>query len=444
MKTTITSHRQQQGVALIMFLLMLPVLLGFMTLGIEGGRYLRLKAQMADAAEVASLALSARDTNDDDFKDSASTTGYIDGYIPNEKLAKQYIKALYPDADIESVKVVRFECKDNKGQCNVEGRFTEYQVSVKLKQKSLLPGFGGKDLGFEEGVILNSKAVSRKFQGTGAVDVFLVADFSGSMNWSWDCRSGCEDVANSRLKLLKTVVDDLVSKLESQITGSGNTNTMALIPFNRMTYRKLNENTMCEVQQVDTSDIPNIKADDKTLFEKKDCLQEPKNIEGTYFYTVPSQSDLSVITSELSNMKAFTGTASYEGIIKAGQLALNDNLINSKRLIIVLSDGRDSYTNIRYDQIHVKLLEDNYCDKIRDKIDAQTVDGSDVKSQIAAIGFGKGYDKIDGSLSKCAGEGNVFMADDELHLKELILNLIAEEIGHLYNSDYDSKPEESG
>ena len=206
---------QQKGVAALMFVLMLPALLAILALGIDGGGFLRAKAHIGDAAEVASLALSARDSRDN---------------VQNKILAEAYIKALVPKAqEVSDIKITRRGCEEIP-DCIPDGseetpqfQFFEYQVEATVTQASLLPGFTSSGVGFEKEVSTRTKAVSRKYMGS-AVDVVLVADFSGSMNDYWD--------GQTKIAMLKEVVTDVSLEIEKYSKEWKGKNTIALVPFN--------------------------------------------------------------------------------------------------------------------------------------------------------------------------------------------------------------------
>ena len=97
MKYSSPKASRQQGASVIMFLIMIPVLIGFMVLSIEGGRYLRTKSAVADATEVAALAISARASLNEQS---------------NQQLAENYIQTLLPEARDISVSISRKECSE--------------------------------------------------------------------------------------------------------------------------------------------------------------------------------------------------------------------------------------------------------------------------------------------------------------------------------------------
>ncbi|MFK0572271.1 hypothetical protein [Endozoicomonas sp.] len=103
----------------------------------------------------------------------------------------------------------------------------------------------------------------------------------------------------------------------------------------------------------------------------------------------------------------------------------------------MLSDGADAGNifndddyNMTASEVHSELNDNNYCDTIRSTLDKE-VDGVSFQSKIAVIGVGFDATK-DSNLKTCAGKDNVVDARDEDHLYDLIISLIAEEIGHLH------------
>ena len=259
MKTITRSlYKKQQGAAALMFLLMLPMLLGLMTLSIEGGRYLRLKAQLADAAEVASLAISARQSTDE---------------ISNKALAKKYIETLVPGARNITATVIPKECSNNLA-CGENDNFVEYQVEVSATLDSWFPQWGEGGLDFSEEVQLAGAAVSRKYQ-TRAVDVIFVADFSGSMNSGW---SGSEDGNEDKIKKLKETIEQVSTEVSKYSSSGTLKNTIALVPFHVYTRDKFKN---CFISQivpafpVETIDTIDVTSTVKSIFDPKACPTPP-------------------------------------------------------------------------------------------------------------------------------------------------------------------------
>ncbi len=344
----------QQGTATIMFILMVPVLFGFFALGIEGSRYIQTRIQLDDAAEVASLALSARGSSDQ---------------TANEALAKAYIEALVPDAKNILITVTRRECKDISG-CGTPGihdsrgfHFYEYRVSATTTHDSWLPWWNSSGLGFAPEVSLGTAAVSRKFQGT-AIDVVFVADFSWSMSQKWG--------SENKIVRLKEIVKDIASEVISYSASWQDKNKIALVPFSNRTYDKNSSGQFCTLIQYGKSAADTV----SNLFIEKQC-SNPKNSQD--FHTVALTDSDTQLATQLTAMKTksffscvWRGgggcTASFEGIIRGAQIASKGQ--NPYRLIVVLSDGEDMPNSETTK--HTQLLSHNYCDKIRAELNKQT------------------------------------------------------------------------
>ena len=100
-----------------MFVIMMPVLMGFVTLGVEGARYLALKGRFRDASEVAALAISARGSND---------------LSENQKLAETVVRSMISDMDNLKVMVKRKDCLNSMdcGGSHDDRRFHQFEVSI--------------------------------------------------------------------------------------------------------------------------------------------------------------------------------------------------------------------------------------------------------------------------------------------------------------------------
>ena len=417
----------------MMFTLMIPALMGFLTLSIEGGRYLRLKSAMADAAEVTALALSAREGKTVE---------------ENEAFARLYLETLVPEAENIQVSVQRLECSQIAdcipGSVD-ETEFVEYTLKVSTEHKSLFPVIGDRELGFKEKVTLNNTVTSRKYQGnSGAVDVFFVADFSGSMNSSWSWAEGGQQQRRIKIDMLKNVLEDVAQKVEQYTEKQDQKNTMALVPFSTFTADSyVNKNGVFRrrlVRQAVSTDHEKTK---EQLFITKLPYKKEKIRDGRYYNVFPTSS-AKTLTDALKGMGPGGFTASYEGIIRAAQFAMTTG--NERRLIIVLSDGKDygseELTNkddstIWFDLYHARLISSGYCDLIRDALNSQSIKVPErgevpVQSRIVVIGFD--YDvKQNRNLANCAGDENVYSARNVEDLYSLLVGLIAEEIGRLHN-----------
>ncbi len=432
--------QRQRGVAAIMFAIMLPVLMGFITLGVEGGRYLALKGQFRDAAEVASLMISARGSEKD---------------AENQTLAKAVVQAMVSDIDGLAVKVIRDDCdlneaNNNCGDSSDKRQFFQSQVEITSDHNNWFPDWTGDGMGFPEKISFQTDVAVRKYYGSG-IDVVFVADFSGSMNCEWgESKEDCEKKEDnkSKIKTLRTVITNVATKLEEYSTNQQYINTMALVPFTGHTREKKGKSyrPVMQVKVNVTYDKkgkplkPSFEIDqayqdifkEKPLMSLSDLLHD--NDEKGTFHTVALTPDATELDTALNTMEAGGWTASFEGIIRAAQIAQNGK--NPYRLIVVLSDGQDSGPLGTYPkeniEAHEDLLDPSYCDKIRNGPE-EKLSGKYVNPQIAVIGID--YDaKSDPNLQTCAGEDNVYTAKDMDEVYDLLLSLIkkGEEVGQLY------------
>ncbi len=433
--------QQQKGAAAIMFALMLPVLVGLMFLSIEGGRYLRLKAEVADAAEVATLAVTAQGSEDPD---------------KSKDLAKKYMDALVHDkSSIDSVEVERQY---------TDGESLQFKVDVTTHHTSWFPKSKANPFGFEPEVQFTPSQTARKNQST-AVDVVLVANFSNTMNEWWHAGQG------RKIDALRSIVNGVADKLTdyAKLNGGKRQNTLSLVPFNQVTKNKEWDGRRwryCSVSQR----VPNYNKPwffgvhietYKRMFDEKRCYKKVfTNAEGNnvnnvgaadQFWTVKPRTDYESIKREINGMKPRGTAASFEGIMRGAQLAKNG--MNPRRLIIVLSDGKDhgvlpirrrnKYFYTQHDvyssyHIHTRLngSQVKYCDKIRTELNKPNSPGGQ-KFQSKIVGIGIGYDPTAGrpNLAHCAGKDNMYMyhAKDGNEILDGILGLIMEEeIGHLH------------
>ncbi len=419
-----TLPSRNKGTAAILFVMLIPALFGVMALSIEGSRYLQTQARISDVAEVAGLALAAHNSEDIDV---------------NKEIVERFVEALVPDADEDFIQVAieRRDCEDIAG-CGTPGvydekgyRFNEYEVSITTSHTSWFPKTDSNPTGFDENVAVSSQAVARKFQGE-AVDVLFVSDFSGSMNSSWNGQSKI-----SRLKEVIVDVADEVYKYSADRTEEKN--TVGLIPFNFWTTKQ--DSTCYQthlVSEYPDSD-PERTVRDWVLHEetveqlwdvKDDCIGYT-----TQYQTLSLIDDMSSFESSVDAMWAGNGTASFEGLISAAQLAMTGD--NPRRLIVILSDGVDWDPLPWYRKWHMtQLIDAGLCDEIRDTLNSQVTSfGKEVQTKIAVIGLD--YDvESDPNLAECAGADNVFTAADMDAVYSKLLELITEEIGRLYYRNY--------
>ena len=433
------SKYSQQGITLVSFLLMIPVLFGFMFLSLEGGRYLRLKAAIADNAEVVGLAVSARQLFDEE---------------KNNKFATRYMQALLPDYDIESVTV---DFEDLRNATKIDDGYLEFHVKIVTKHNSwffhnssLIPGFD------REMTIINNATIRKYLMpSSGLLDVVFVPDFSNTHDCSWD-RPDCQkdETWKEKIEHIKEAIGRASQSIEALPVQNVYKNAVALVPFNYFTADKpgFSPGNVCFARQQMNSNTVERTID--KLFEEKKCFEYPAYEDIGLFHTIPFTDSADKLIDEMRPMTGGWNSSSFEGIIRAGQVALTGE--NPNRIILVISTAKDSVRAFypapgepaidKPRQFHKKLNDESYCDQILDKLNSQrSHNNQPVKAKLYAVGFGhnvNGHER----LRNCVGKDNLLekRVDSADGLYDLIMETVNqyiesqsdfyEEIGHIHRS----------
>lgn len=442
------SLSKQSGHAAILFAMIIPALFGLFTLASDGARALQTKARIQDAAEVATLAVSAHNA------DNTDSSGADSGSQINRDIATDFLEQYMVDmTEVSDLKIIKKNCDDIKecrdGLNNGEARFFQYEVEAKTDHKSWFPGNEAIP-GFGDSFTVAGAATARKYQSE-AVDVVFVADFSGSMKNSWAGGS------NEKYIDLIGVMHDVSDELEKfNFENMDQKNTIGTTAYN---FYTMGDSSLyskdCYVDQL-SFDGNNIDYEHviSTIFdEKSSCITIKNN--GEDFNDIALSDQFKNTNSQLALFKPGGGTASFQGMIRGAQLLSKGK--NSRRLMIILSDGfddykhypsknnynskssgskKDSYLKIGYELINSWGL----CDQINKTL--QNSSSGEKEFRFVAIGFGYDLDnppksddiKPDApftSLADCVGENNLYEAEDIDEVLDIILELISEEIGHL-------------
>ena len=432
---------RQKGHAAILFVLMIPALFGLFSLSVDGAKLMQNEARLEDALEIASLAVAAmNDDNDDD--------GSGGGSQANQDIATAYVSEYMEDmTQISGLKITKLECEQIQecmdGLESGEPRFFEYQVEATTHHDTI---FHDQNT-FGDSYTVESDGRSRKYQNH-AVDIVFVSDFSGSMYSSWS--------GGSQRKYLDLV--DVIEAVTVELTkfnGLQNMDdsTVGYVGFNRKTQSFISETVieahwewsgytwkwieeyteveLCQYNQIvdnsasqTVSNIFNEKTSCTTKTIKLGDFYTGDGDDDAYFYDIPLTTDFTTLNSKVASFYPDHGTSSYQGLIRGAQLA--DQGDNPRRLIVVLSDGMDNYTSTTS-----ALVNAGMCSTITDTLDSRlTSSGDEVSSKIAVIGFD--YDVNSNiALQNCAGTNNVYKAENTTEILNIILGLIAEEVGHL-------------
>jgi tight adherence protein G len=434
--------RLQSGHAAMLFVMMVPVLFGVFTLGTDGSRALQSKARLSEAFEVASLAVAAQDSDDDNTRIS-TVKAYLEYYFPN---------ATITDSDITVTKITCDEDSDSTScpdfDADTDTRYFKYTVTGTISETTWFPG-NEAIIGFGEDYNVASSSVAKKYQSQ-TIDIVYVADFSGSMGWTLSSATG-DDVGLDKYEILINIINEVneeVKAFNDSIVATTNTqSTVGFTAFNLYTHGETSNGSECGVdswvyttttsgkgknKKTTTSlDAESTAAYDNVFAGGSDC----DGTSGSYIYgtfedialTEDFGSSDADFETTIADFTPQGGTSSTQGIIAGAKIAYQGT--NARKLIIILSDGADTSTS------NTKSLVDaGLCDTITSTLDAQiSSEGEDVVSRIALIGFDYDTDDNEG-LTDCVGgssSGNIYEASSGDELKSAILSLISEEIGHL-------------
>ncbi|WP_332419497.1 TadE/TadG family type IV pilus assembly protein [Vibrio metschnikovii] len=438
------SIQRQSGHAAILFALFIPILFGVFALGTDGARAVQDKARLLEAVEVASLAVAGQGSD-------------------NKVLAKSYLQYYFPLAKINDADITinKINCEDNDACKGQDRRFFEYQVSARISQPTWFPG-NDAIIGFGSDYQVYDGSVTRKYHSE-TVDVVLVADFSGSMAWPWN-GDGTAVSANNpiRYSMMKEIVAEIAVELEkfNEYVQGENKNRLAITGFDNFTQKinPININQMlhfdhlicnnnqrcntncwynyqgrlqCNTRSGSNSTVVDALATVNNVFNISHWSHATPILKTnitfsrmlSYFYDMELTDDFEKIKSEMNKFiirgSAISGTSSYAGIMRGAQIAQAGT--NPRRLIIMLSDGEDNFTNTTN-----KLISAGLCSTILNALNSK----NDVQARMVAVGFAYNINAYP-QMKNCVGEENVFSARNPEDIKNKILELITEEIGHL-------------
>lgn len=443
---------KESGHAALLFALLCPFLLGIFILGSDAARAILDKVRLDEATEVAVLALSASNITEE---------------TEQRVLVKKYIEAYFDEVDITRIAIDRVVC-DVGDVCQSEGerqRFIEYQLSVSIERDRLFFTRSDSSLG-QKRYALMGRGKARRSE-MDAMDVILVADYSSSMYDSW--------YGEQKYHKLNSIISDVVGIIDFNNQHiSGDHHRFSVVPFDFYTsetiagHKRFDNHLVVKVEcgglitsllcllgldlnldvdlslnvgQFLTSDIGlsigkkvyiDYQQTVAQVFDEPDYPFEKRHIQNdSFFYTVKLTEETNTVDRALAEYDIYhssgSGTAFYAGLIRAAQIANQGQ--NPIKIIIILSDGEESNPGITK-----RLIDAGLCRTIKDTLNAKQVvkngEPRSVNLTLAAIGFD--YDSENNKeLAECVGSENVYQAENEAAIKDKILHIIAEEVGHL-------------
>ena len=269
-------------------------------------------------------------------------------------------------------------------------------------------------------------------------------------DWSGGEKSKIEDLKDT----LELVTDEL-GKFNAVTPGIKH--RVSLTGYNR---RTVNANTagklvfrdqriVTKMGEYDKDDVVNFNKTIEQQFKVKGAAKRIPNGDGDAVFTdIFYTEDFDGFMKKVRTFKASGGTASLQGIIRAGQI-VTSLAKNPNQLIIILSDGED--WNHYAGQTN-KLVNKGMCSNIKNMINGGKVSADNLNDDVAVVDgvspgkftswgeamnarmsvIGFDYDlHANTGLLNCVGKDNVFKAENKQDILNKILALVTEEVGHL-------------
>lgn len=503
------TNPRQRGLAAVTMAAFVLAFSGLFILSIDGVRALQNKARFDEAVDIAALAVSSN------ALDNISTQ-------QQKQIVKNYFNAYFSDISIQdndiSITSTNGTCSAGDASCIEGAEYKQYNIEVAGTFSRIL-GAPKDSVSFTDAqgnYKVAGGGIARRFDATSLVeakDIIFVADFSGSMDYNWYGNTANNSSSNrlyhSRYIEALAVIDDIAETLEKyndSVDEGQPKNTVGMAPFGKYTY-----DSAKRAERFITSPGTGYFRDRRwsyyygewryyyynyTLYSTADTF-----LSGGY--TIPTNSSSSSVdynnvelTTDISQFRStvagFTPsgyTASYKGLIRGAIMAAGSNATNTKRMIIILSDGDDTAeTNYyKYDGLEYLLKQgypyynlddyqdgsdwvalsnrseisdndgsadremgnyfvdpdnnastaDGFCTYIRNSIEAQTsANGNNVSLQMIFIRFGSASLSTNHWIRDCMSSDDIY-AGDEVEswddVVEIIQNMVLDEGQYLYS-----------
>ena len=200
----------REGAVTISYALMLPTLIGFFSLAIDGARFITERSRLSDAINQGVYSIAMSYDSDDKNADAEKTVMYLSYYLPGEEIDKNKV---YINVDKE---------KDKNGKVVS----TDFSLDSDIITHPLLSLYKEGYSGFHSNITLHggrsSGHIRKSLEDLSVpADYTFVLDFSGSMN------SSSAERGYTRIALLKKVFTDLGNRIFDNDNGS----TIGIVPF---------------------------------------------------------------------------------------------------------------------------------------------------------------------------------------------------------------------
>ncbi|MFI0488940.1 MAG: TadE/TadG family protein [Yersinia sp. (in: enterobacteria)] len=419
--------KDENGAILLPFIVFLPVFIGLIFLSFEISHFLQKKARLSDAMEQATLTLTAINhsnnlTKYQEDKNSELVIAYADAYLPSEAF---------------SVPVINIIPHPN---------YVEYHAVTSL---SYVPKFLTKNfiagIAKEIGTIENGVAIKNKFIApTERIDVVFVTDYSSSMEDKFYRGSNGKSKIDSLRKIFE--------RFNTTILKNSNINSIGFVPFswgtkinvgekqqvkkychfpfsfkdNNNVKQKIREHNAVRERASDSpSPIQKIIEDnvdyDETInlitergkvinIDMSDIAYDDICLKGSDAYLLKEYGNSENIINDFIAMKPQGATLVSSGILAANNFFKESNRDN-KKLMIILSDGEDTFSGINISKI---LVKKGMCERVKENDIRMVFIGIGYKSKSKSKSKSK-YKSID--WEKCVGKNNYYQAQNAHELE---------------------------
>lgn len=415
--------KAQQGSASALFIMFLPMMLLLVGFVIYTSQQFLAHTRTLEAVEVASLAV-VTNTN------TKSLT--IDDYL--HRMINRYVDDTYSiELDIEA-----YECSYANGCAtnSKDGASIGFTINVSTWHESwltFLPSTDSTSAIFRPPFKVSS-SVSTARKVASPVDIYFIADFSGSMGSTWGYINDVDGnyVRVTRLKLLKDSIHKVLNYLESTQDPKYPTR-VGFSAYNSYNFQKINGDIyqvghnyregsasfprytvdMMWVHPRDRSveDFPALPGEN-TLYRNGTFIKSNWNA----FYDINPTTDYDEFMDTLNTFNAGGGTYSWQGIISAAQMADKatqaKDATNPTQIFILIGDGADAAQSFTRQLI----VDYGLCEKIRTNFENKEHRFSHLTNSKTSVTFGViGLTSLvitaDQGYSECFGD-NIFLIED--------------------------------
>lgn len=398
--------KKQQGVAMILFVIIAPVLMMMFFLGVQGARSLQNKARIEDAVDMANMAVISQKSMD---KQAAKV------------LAEQYVRTyMTGENDNITIKIEKLDCYDSvkcrKDSDNGKPIYTESKLLAVSNHNYWFPNPFSSEPDYD----VAASSLSRKFQGMPA-DIYFIADMSGSMGDPFDASGNHK----SKFEILTDVIQRVTKDLGIYNSRHDDKHRVAFVGYNYASRSRDKDGRVFIVRQFIYDDPLR---DPWTIVRNMLQVKQPVSLvyEGGYFYDIALTDDFTAFNQHISRFQPKYSTASPEGIIRAAQVANQAVNLNENQVFIILSDGADNKPRET-----INLVQAGMCRQILDLFThKKAFNGEDITVKLAIIGIDYNV-KSSPAMATCVGAENVYHASSGDDVYKNIINLISEESGRL-------------